>query len=388
MPFDQTINGGYTFGQDHKNFLSFGKQARGNVDALIPISQGIQMVADLESQWQMIDTPRSLSMAHINFTGTHPTFQFRTKNSVGSVCNITRHALKQLGNYIQQKGLTGRNVNPYQLTEALCIQDEEYRQIATIAWSKMMGSIDKELLFRSKVIDGVRTITSIQSMAYAPIRDSELLLKLQSQNPELFFCGATISSVSSNYRLIENVDKLELNVPVPMYDIHNSDGGLRELVAFLKWWMLICTNGMTSTSIKSRFNNRHYGDREIIVGRFGQAIEDFAEVDDGFIQQYEQARQTEIANLWETMTHRLQGTLTKEQLEYTNIAYNSALIASEKGTLAHAVDALTLSAQADKNPYNRHLLEVNATRFMEDIFTDLKADKELIPADVLESMSI
>jgi hypothetical protein len=173
-----------------------------------------------------------------------------------------------------------------------------------------------------------------------------------------------------------------------MYDIHNSDGGLRELVAFLKHWMLICTNGMTSTSEKARFNNRHYGDRDIIVGRFGEAIDEFNTLDDGFIKQYEQARTTEISHLWETMTYRLEGKLSKEQIEFANIAYNSNLIASERGTLGHAIDTLTLSAQAEKDPFNRHQLEMNATKFMEDIFADLKAEKELIPVKILEEMSI
>jgi hypothetical protein len=56
--------------------------------------------------------------------------------------------------------------------------------------------------------------------------------------------------------------------------------------------------------------------------------------------------------------------------------------------LGHAIDTLTLSAQAEKDPFQRHQLEVNATKFMEDIFSDLDAGKELIPAKVLEDMSI
>lgn len=387
MPFDTQNT--YQFGLDHKTFINYGKQARnGNVDAIIPIAVGIEQIQDLESEWDMKDTIQPLSMAHINFTGQNPTFQFRTKNGQGTVCNITRHALKQLGIYIQQTGLSGRKVNPYQLTESLCIQDDEYRRIATVQWSKMMGAIDKDVLFRSKVIDGVRTITSIQSTSYAPIRDSELLLKLQSQNPELHFVGSTVSSVSSNYRLIEKVGELKLKEPVTMYDLHNSDGGLRELVAFLKHYMLICTNGMTSTSTQASFNNRHYGDRELIVGRFGTAIEGFTSVDDGFIADYMKARSTEIDNLWEIMDYRLNGTLTNKQMENANIAFNSNLIASDKGTLGHAIDTLTLSAQGEKDPFNRHLLEINATNFMNDIFADLEQGKELIPAKVLEDMSL
>ena len=385
MPFDKLPN--YRFGLDHKTFINFGKQVRGNTSEMIPIAVGIEQVQDLESEWSMIDTPQPLSKAHINFCGETPTFQFRYKEKIGKTCNIPRHALKQIGNYLQQKGISGRNVNPYQLTEALCIQDDQYRQICTVAWSKMMDQMNnKELLFRSKVIDGIRTITSVQSMAYAPIRDSELLLKLQSQNPDLYFVATTISSISSNYRLIEN-GEITLNTPVKMYDIHNSDGGLRELVAFLKYFILKCTNGMFSTTTQDSFSNRHYGDRDVIAQRFGTAIEDFSQVDDGFNDDYMKARQTEIDNLWATMQHRLTGKLTKGQLDNLNVAFNSNLISSDVGTLGHAVDALTLSAQAE-NPHNRHMLEVNATHFMQDVFADLSAGKQLIPEEVLENMSV
>ena len=326
MPNSQNT---YQFGLEPMTFINYGKQARnGNVDAIIPISVGIEQVQDLESQWDMKDTIQPLSMAHINFTD-NPTFQFRTKTGAGAVCNITRHALKQLGLYIQQTGLSGRKVNPYQLTEALCIQDDEYRRIATVQWSKMMGEINKDVLFRSKVIDGVRTITSIQSVQYAPIRDSELLLKLKSQNPQLQFVGATINSISSNYRLIDGKAKLELRKPCDMYDIHNSDGGLRELLAFYKKYILLCTNGMSSTSENlAYFNNRHYGDRDLIIARFGREIEDFKGVNDKLIEQYEKARAMEIDNLWEIMDYRLNGTLTNKQMENANIAFNSNLIAS------------------------------------------------------------
>jgi hypothetical protein len=388
MPFDNTNT--YQFGITPLSFINYGKKARnGNVNEIIPMSVGIEQILDLESSWQMKDTIQPLSMAHINFTGTHPTFQFRTKTGQGAVCNITRHALKQLGVYIQQTGLSGRKVNPYQLTESLCIQDDEYRRIATVAWSKMLDNMgDKEVLFRSKVINGTRTITSIQSVSYAPIKDSELLLKLQSQNPDLHFVGANVNSISSNYRLIENVDEITLNNPVDMYDIHNSDGGLRELLAFYKKYILKCTNGMFSTETVSSFNNRHYGDRELIVGRFGQAIEDFVGVNDGFINQYYKARETEISDLWTIMNYRLNGSLTKNQIENANLAFNSDLIASEKGTLGHAIDTLTLSAQAEKDPFERHLLEGKATQFMNDIFADLEKGKELIPLKVLEEMAI
>ena len=152
MPFDATQSP-YRFGLGNKTFLNFGKQARGLSEKLFPLSTGLEIIQKLETEWQPIDSPANMNMVHIDFTGGGngelPTFQFRSKKSIGQACRITRHALKQLGLQIQQKGLN-RNVNPYQLTEALCIQDEEYRKIMTVAWSKCWINATKQCYFVQK----------------------------------------------------------------------------------------------------------------------------------------------------------------------------------------------------------------------------------------------
>ncbi len=385
MPFDATQSP-YRFGLGNKTFLNFGKQARGLSEKLFPLSTGLEIIQKLETEWQPIDSPANMNMVHIDFTGGGngelPTFQFRSKKSIGQACRITRHALKQLGLQIQQKGLN-RNVNPYQLTEALCIQDEEYRKIMTVAWSKMLDKCDKTMLFRSKVIDGVRTITSIQSENYAPIRDSLLLKSLTDRG--LYVAGMTVSSLSSNYRLIEQPTQLKVGTPVDMLDIHNSDGGQRSLMMFKKLFELLCTNGMGRTTVNSEFVNRHFGDRQIIVERFMQAINGFEKGHDEFLEIYNKARQTEIDDLWTVMEHRMGKSTdyTKSHIENASVAFNSNLIASDKGTAGHVLDSLTLSAQAEKSPFARHQLEMKATSFVEDILFDLENKKELIPVELL-----
>jgi len=384
MPFDATQSPKYQFGLGNQSFINFGKQARGNSDKLFTLETGLEIVQDLEDKWQPIDSPANMNMVHIDFTGGGngdlPTFQFRSKKSIGQACHITRHALKQLGLQIQQKGLN-RNVNPYQLTEALCIQDEEYRKIMTVAWSKMLDNCDKTMLFRSKVIDGVRTITSIQSENYAPIRDSLLLKSVSDRG--LYVAGMTVSSLSSNYRLIEQPTEIKVGTPVDMLDIHNSDGGQRSLMMFQKLFELICTNGMGVETVNSEFVNRHFGDRQVIVERFMQAVNGFEKGNAEFLEIYNKARQTEIDSLWTIMEHRMANRYTKNQIENASVAFNSNLIASDKGTAGHVLDALTLSAQAEKSPFGRHQLEMKATSFVEDMLFDLERGKELIPVELL-----
>ena len=378
MPYN--IQKPYQFGLMPKEFVSFGKKCRKKPENLIDFKTGLDQILELEASWKMIDTIQSLDKVHVNFCGEEPTFQFRTSNRTGSVCRITRHALKQLATYIKPKMISGTQATAYNITEATCILDEDYRKLATMMWSKLLDGREKEVLFRSKLIDGERVITSVQSTSYAPIKDSRLLQELHKRKPELVFCGANVNSISSNYRLVENKE-LELDKPVDMYDIYNSDGGLRGLQLFHKYWLLVCTNGMTTTRTKDNFYTRHFGDSEILTARFGAKLDEL-DGDREFLDAYQKARSIGIENMFQTMTHRMN--LNKDEENNVSVALGSNLIASPQNTLGACLDAITLSAQAKKDPFERHLIECKGTEFMMDALRDLEQGKELVPAELLE----
>lgn len=169
-----------------------------------------------------------------------------------------------------------------------------------------------------------------------------------------------------------------------MLDIYNSDGGQRSLMMFQKLFELLCTNGMGRSTVNSEFVNRHFGDRQVIVERFMKAVNGFEKGNAEFLEIYNKARQTEIDNLWTIMERRMgHHHYTKSQFENASVAFNSNLIASDKGTAGHVLDSLTLSAQAEKSPFARHELEMKATGFVQSMLSDLERGKELIPVELL-----
>jgi len=380
MPNDSSqLN--YTFGQAPQTFCNFGTECRSKVDNLISFESGIDRVRQLENDWKCIDSIQPLKFAHIDFTGSEVSFTFRNKKSIGKEARITRHALKQIANYIQPRTMSGRKVSMYNSTEATCLIDNEFRKLSTIQWSKLMGSSSADVLFRSKVIDGIRTITSVQSQKYAPIFDSQVLAKLQERNPSFKFANAYVSSVQSNFRLLE-ARELTLNDPVDMYDLHNSGSGLRGLHLFLKAYLLVCTNGMVTSNTKNSFYRRHFGDREFILNQFADKIEEMKGGNEEFLAMYRKARTVGLNNLWETLLYRLQMTdVEKEDMMIASSAHS--LIASPINTLGHAVDTITLAAQKKSDPFERHLLECKATDFMTLAFEDIIAGKALIPQKLL-----
>jgi hypothetical protein len=385
MPIDSAKK--YDFGLGRMVFAQLGKEVRGNTSLNIPMSTMIQQVQAIESEWDVIDTIQPISKVHLDFTGggngSTPVFQFRSKSSFGQQCHITRKALQQLSQYMDMKTATGRGVKPFNLSEARCLMGEDMRKLETMAWSIQLDKIDKEVMFRSKVIDGVRTITSVQGVNYAPIRDSELLTRMLKEEDQ-FVSGYSIGSDYSHYSVITG-EIANIKDPAKMIDIHNSDGGGRGLQALRYYWLQVCSNGMMGWSQKSAFYSRHFGDREVITNAFVEAINGIHDGDDQFLEVYQKAREIELDNLWATFLYR--GDFNTEEREKGKIALDTTrLIASPQNTLGHLVDGITLMAQYKKDPMERLAIEKKATDLLFGAYSDWEKGKELVPASFLETL--
>jgi len=343
MPFD-------TLGLESQKFLK--KQN-------VPMKLVKEEIREMENSWQMKDPIFDLSKIEIDFNSENPIFRFTNNGKVGQDCLITRHALHQLGGYLMLKNLTnGGNINPYNLTEARWqLQDIEIRAFETKTWMKQIQSYKgQELMFRSKIINGTRTITSIQGKHYTPILDSELLKGVSN---DLSMAKLEITSEYSFFECITEI-KNEKD-PVPMIEIHNSSAGTRRLQMFKKLFMQICTNGMKGWKQQDMFANNHYGDKTEILGRYNANME--LSVDKDFIDYYMKSREIQIDNA--IMNKKVKALLPL--VEYNNwidAMETHDKIASPIGTVGHVYDALTLSAQAKKDPLEKDQVEALAGTFL------------------------
>ena len=389
MPFDSTTpqlpsnpdnnpTTPYTFGLGHFNFLNLGKEVRGNHNALVSLDDMIQIVSEIETEWQPVDAIRKISSAHIEFTGDCPTLQFRNATSVGKQCKMTRHALRQLNQHFSLKTSTGYSVTPINLTEARCIQDEEYRKLETIAWSKMMDKVDKEVMFRSKIINGERVITSIQGSNYSVIRDSKLLRTIRSMLTEEAKVGvASITSQWSNFDILTNEVK-NVKDPSSMFSFHNSDAGTRRLQMMKKMWILLCTNGMRGWGMGTAYERQHTGDVDVIMEQLTHAMTLDNEKQEEFLSLYLRGRTIELDNMWKVFEHR-SGLGGEDKSNAITALGHLPLIASPENTVSHLLDGLTLSAQAKQDPLQRLQLEDHATSLFYSLMDDIDKGKKLVP---------
>ena len=385
MPFESTTpqltsnpDNPYIFGLGQTSFYSVGREVRGDFDALIPIDQMIETVKEIESGWQPVDAIRKISSAHIDFTGDCPTLQFRTATSVGQQCRMTRHALRQLNQYFSLKTSTGYSVTPVNLTEARCLMDEEYRKLETIAWSKMMDKVDKEVMFRSKIINGERVITSVQGQNYSVIRDSKLLETVAGILPDHARVGvASIHSQWSNFDIVTDEIK-DIKDPSEMISLHNSDAGTRRLQMMKKFWVLLCTNGMRGWGMGTAFERQHTGDVSAILESLSHTFTENKAEKDEFLNLYMKGREIELDNMWEVFNTRsmLAG---DDRLNATTAIGHLPLIASPENSVSHLMDGLTLAAQAKKDPLQRLALEDKATTFFTSLMDDLEKGVRLVP---------
>ena len=368
----------YTFGLGHFDFLKVGKEVRGNHEALVSLDNMIEIVSQIESDWQPVDAIRAIKSAHIDFTGDCPTLQFRTATSVGKQCRMTRHALRQLNQYFSLKTSTGYSVTPINLTEARCIQDEEYRKLETIAWSKMMDKVEKEVMFRSKVINGERVITSVQGANYSVIRDSKLLKTIRSLLTEEARIGvASITSQWSNFDVI-TTEITDPSDPATMLSFHNSDAGTRRLHMLKKIWMLICTNGMRGWGWGTAYERQHTGDVDLIMEQMGHKITEDQQSTKEFLELYMKGREIELDNLWDVFNVR-SGLAGDEKNNAMTALGHLPLIASPENTVSHLLDGLTLAAQAKQDPLQRLALEDKATTMFYTLMYDIEQGNQLVP---------
>lgn len=332
MPFDRTPT--FMFGLPKMTFLDWNATTK---DATQKKASDLR--AYLEDQYtkrRPIDNTAEISKLHLSFDDTGVMAQFIGKNGQkGSECSITRHALQQIGAFIAPKGA---KTSPFNISEAVTAWDDETRQICANLWRKMMKDNHKELLFRSKMINDVRTITSVQGKNYAVVKDYELFHK----NVENYrVVAAQITSEYSHYRLVENKAKLETD-PDVCYEVWNSDAGTKALSLELMAWVQICTNGMKGWSTATSFSTRHYGNTESILEGYQSQ---FTGNKLRFVSDYLDMRKIEF-NVRDYLDTCLLDNSFAVEIE---MALESKKIASPKGTLASLWDAMTLAAQKFPN---------------------------------------
>ena len=366
----------YQFGLSRYTFFSLNrKSVRDDFSNAISLTEFRNIVSAIQDSWQTEDLTVSLNQFQFDLTQKIPTVYIE---ELEQTFVVSRHFLKQCSEHLKIPNKSGRFISPFNFSEASCILSEEYREFSTSQWNLLVKKKTSKHLFRTKIIDGNRTITAMQSLNYAPISDLEVIDALLQEFPDGKVVYAYMSSEYSNFGIVSDEEE---NAEIKkMYDIHNSDCGTRALHAFAKFWIQICSNGMMGfkKDRNTEFYNRHYGEKEEILDAFKAQLIVMHEASELFIEMYLRARTIKVHPVHKAIP--LKFTFNKRIAQNVLAALNNHdLIASPLDTVAHIVDAVTLAAQSCKDPMDRHAMEAQATAFLVKALDDHAAGKPFFP---------
>lgn len=241
------------------------------------------------------------------------------------------------GNFIEQQcalGEYGRKVSKLNLN-LWASTHENFRMQRTVRMRLPNGKIG-------------RVIRSQHSTSYAQFDNYpfvELLLNDPTLN-KLQVVSASIQPTAMSLRFaMEPLERLELNKPIGMFEIRNSETGNASTSISYGIYTLECNNGMTSYHDEGNVKWRHYGNVSRIEEGVQNAMVTFRAKASGMLKQYDQALETAI----DREVQWLEAELTRFGAPQTFIdRVEKALdheTSTQRGTLANVIDGITLAAQ-------------------------------------------
>lgn len=320
------------------------------------------MLAQQVSAQEYEDQEYTLGHYHVR-TGdsatTRTTVQRMNRTGlVGDEMPLTRTGLQQLArNVLPARGLS--------FVEQLAqLETPQGRKMADVNWAMFMRAAKKPRMVRTALYEdrGVtrRTIRSVVSQSYARVDDLQLveLLLNSPEAAQLPVLAYDRTDTMLRMRLaLEPIDAVQLNKPVAIVDVTNSEVGGRSVTMRAGIWKLICTNGMASVEKGGTWRWAHSGNPQRIMNAVPQALEDMRTACSPMIQAYDHALGVAIDDAISWMEHTLGDHLTVGQL-----ASSAAAMLDETttpgGRLASVVDAVTLAAQGQDSLEAREAMEI------------------------------
>jgi len=327
------------------------------------------------------DPSRSLSQLALNFRGDQITARFvdGTEDFV-----VSSHAYGQICS-----SLLGKKGHGQLLLDTAKL-DDTGGKIANALWMHRAlgsdaGQVVRTLRFvNTRTPNGVkRMLRSQHSEGYAVYDNHQAVDALLANAPEL--AGASVldfrvTDVGFRARIAGvPEDQIELNVPIPMFQLWNSEVGMRRTGLTGGMWKLWCTNGCGTWSDRAEFHWRHYGNSQRIEDGMSGAVRELRVANSGVLSEYRRALDTVVDDLEDLITRELR----REKVSQPRIDAAIKLLEHEtvdptelwtdrssdrprelvRGSVASAVDAVTLAAQ-DFGLFEQAEMERGASRMM------------------------
>lgn len=321
--------------------------ARGKLDKDLTLESVRDKMRSWHKAMDPVDHSFPLSMYHFDFDN-------------GTICAFNKSDKTKTPLYFTRKGF--RDVAGYMLPtyganfiESQSALGEYGRKVSKLnlnLWAAKQEAFRMQRTVRMRLPDGSigRVIRSQHSTNYAQFDNYpfiELLLNDPTLN-KLQVVSASVQPTAMSLRFaMEPIERIELNKPVGMFELRNSETGNASSSITYGLWKLICHNGMTSWQKDSTVKWRHYGDSSRIEEGVRNAMVTFRSQASGMKEQYNQALEVAIDRevLW--LENELKGLGASESfIDRVEQALDHET-SSERGTLANVVDGITLAAQGN-----------------------------------------
>jgi len=359
--------------------------ARGKLDPDLTL----EAVRDRFRSWHRamdpIDNSFPLNMYHFDFDN-------------GMVCAFNKTDKTKTPLYFTRKGfrdVAGSMLPTYgaNFIEAQSALGEYGRKVSKLnlnLWAANQDNARMQRTVRMRLPDGSigRVIRSQHSTNYAQFDNYqfvETLLNDPTLN-KLQVISASVQPTAMSVRFaMEPIEKIELNKPVGMFEIRNSETGNASSSITYGIWKLVCHNGAFAWEKDCTVKWRHYGNTSRIEQGVRDAMATFRSKAAGMQDRYAQALEVAIDREVQWLEYELKHLGASESfIDRVEKALDHPT-SSERGTLANVVDGITLAAQGNfllEDRSNADLIqqwemEAMASRVMERGLFVAGADKRI-----------
>ena len=306
-----------------------------------------------------VDHSFGLNMYHYDFAnGTARLALKRSKvggQRLDEPLYFTRHGFGQLMRELLP------NRGGHNMEETVKAHGEMGQKLSSMYVNLWASKNDNQRLLRTMKTrqpngDIVRVARSLHSSRYATYDNAEFLTDLLDHssigNTQVIDFRLHDNAMRLRFTT-EKIDRIELNKPIPMFEVWNSEVGLRSTGLRAGAWKLVCFNGLTTFEKRKDFSWRHYGDSTRIRQGVDDALHTLEADANGILRQYNRALETHINDAFAFLEAELAGLgATSEFIDRADKAMRDET-SSEIGSLAGVVDGITLAAQ--------HLIEDRST---------------------------
>jgi|ETNvirenome_6_85_1030632.scaffolds.fasta_scaffold04478_4 hypothetical protein len=332
-------------------------------------------LAKLERLQDPRDPERSLDQLHIDFSEGHMHARFLAEDGIEDLkMLVTANGAAQLA----------REVLPSRFfpgLRTLAGLDMTGGKLASMVWQRFSRGAEKPRMIRTinmKVGGEVRrVIRSCHSQGYASYSN------LQFVQDMLDHAGDFAELPVLDWRVTDSMMRLRfagidpalavlrnwdagalLHEPVPMVECWNSEVGRRRVGLRGGMWRLVCTNGMGHWDDRKEWNWIHRGDAARIQAGVYSAFKDLITSANGVVDAYNESLEVSIDDAFAWMEEELKRTKVPERFIVEAQKALTDPTTTPGGNLASVVDAITLTAQGERDLVQQYDMERSAARVM------------------------